>query len=331
MYGDYLKVYLEKEKYLKECIKQIEKIGSNISNNDNSIEAMQSINTMYKYLKKVADKFYDKDTGIMHNLYNNLIWKVYDSRNKINSSYYIIPTNEFYKYNKNFYFENDINGLDEIQKLNFIVHETYNIYQKECIHFYPKNFERLDLINSCYKISEIVKQLCDSYHIDCQLIKIDSGFSNKTPLFNGDRFHYFNIVQFDNNQYLIDCSYKQFFLANRNMIESLGIPNFTTPLAGCYMIMNEERCKVAKKILKFGYILITPENLKHYLDGFTLSFRNGLYYEENINATYTTPYTYNQYLEFLYTDASLLDYENIEQLGYQKRPLKNSKFIFKQK
>lgn len=331
MASDYSKIYCEKEKYLKECIKQIEKIGSKIVKNDTSIEAMQSINTMYKYLKEVADKFYDKDTGTMYSLYNSLIWKVYDNRNKISSSYYIIPTNKFYKYDKNFHYENNINDLDEIKKLNFIVHETYNIYQKECIHFYPKNFERLDLTNTCYKIGKIVKELCDNYHVNCQLIKIDSGFSNKNPLFNGNYFHYFNIIEFSNNQYLVDCSYKQFFLTNKNMVESLGIPNFTTPLAGCYMIMNKERAKVAKEILKSGYILITPDNLKHYLDGFTLSFRNGLYYEENTDATYTTPYTYDQYLEFLYTDASLLDYEEKELLGYQKRPLKNSNFIFKEK
>lgn len=93
------------------------------------------------------------------------------------------------------------------------------------------------------------------------------------------------------------------------------------------MLLNEERENVAKELLKKGYIILTPDTLKHYLDGFTLSFRNGLYYEQN-GISYTTPYTYEQYLDFLYTDASLTDYEDRSLLGYQKRPLRNPNFEF---
>ena len=154
MSNDYLEVYLE------ECKKQIEKIGSNIKCNDRSIEAMNSINSIYQYLKEIADKFYDKETDTMHIFYNSLVWDVYYIRNKISSSCYIMPTNEFYRYNENFDYENNINSQDETKKLDFIVHKTYNIYQKKYILFYPKDFRTLDLINSCYDISEIVKKLC---------------------------------------------------------------------------------------------------------------------------------------------------------------------------
>lgn len=317
------------EKYLNECVGQIEKIGNNIIFNDKSREAFASVNSMYKYLKNLANNFYNQDTNTMDKLYNELTKITYNIRNKISSDIYIIPTNKLYKFDKIFHYE--CNKYEEKKILDFIIHETYNIFQDQYVRFYPDDFELWDLTNSCYKISKIVQNLCEKQQLKCQTIKMEAGFSNRPVLFKGNRFHYFNIVEVNNNQYLVDCSYKQFFLAKRNMIESLGIPNFTTPLAGIYMMMDKKRANVAKEILKNGYILITPDNLKHYLDGFTLSFRNGLYYEENINATYTTPYTYNQYLEFLYTDASLLDYEDKELLGYQKRPLRNSNFIFKTK
>ncbi len=318
------------EEYLIKCIKQIEKISNNICYNDKSMKAMNSINTMYRYLKEVSNKFYNKETNSMNELYGNLLWVSINCKNRISDELYIIPTKDIYKFQKNFPYENNMNNFEETKILDYIIHETYDIYQRYR-GFYPQNFETYDLTNSCYIISKIVQKLCNEHHIKCKTIKIDAGFSSKYQLFDGYGFHYFNIAELNSNQYIVDCTYKQFFLANENMIECLGIPFFTPPLAGCFMMMDEERCKVAKEILKSGYTLITPASLKHYLDGFTLSFRNGLYYEETINATYTTSYTYNQYLEFLYTDASLLDYENIELLGYQKRPLKNSKFIFKAK
>ena len=35
-----------------------------------------------------------------------------------------------------------------------------------------------------------------------------------------------------------------------------------------------------EKIVKDGFVELTEHNFKHYLDGFTLSFRNGLFYEQ---------------------------------------------------
>lgn len=57
---DKRKIHLET--YLNECVGQIEKIGSNIIENDKSREAFVSVNSMYKYLKDLADNFYNQDT-----------------------------------------------------------------------------------------------------------------------------------------------------------------------------------------------------------------------------------------------------------------------------
>lgn len=332
MSDDELNSYIGNYVYLENCQKRIKKIDNEIIFNDKSQKAIRKLNELYNYAKNIANDFYNQELDTMNSSYERiLINDIYNINNKISRSWYIVPMSFLYDYEINFNFKKYDNNSKKVAILDFIIHETYNIYQGMYLNLYIQNFKEFDLTNECKIISNIVNHVCKLYNVACQTIKIDAGFSNKNPLFDGNRFHYFNIIETNNQQYIVDCSYKQFFLANGNIINSLGIPNFATPFPGCYMIMNKERCKVAKEILKSGYILLTPENLKHYLDGFTLSFRNGLYYEQNPSASYTTPYTYNQYLEFLHTDVSLLDYEDKELLGYQKRPLKNSKFIFKTK
>lgn len=57
---DKCKIHLET--YLNKCVGQIEKIGSNIIENNKSREVFVSVNSMYKYLKDLADNFYNQDT-----------------------------------------------------------------------------------------------------------------------------------------------------------------------------------------------------------------------------------------------------------------------------
>lgn len=88
------------------------------------------------------------------------------------------------------------------------------------------------------------------------------------------------------------------------------------------MTLTEEKLKLAVSLLEKGYIELTDENGKNYFDTFTLSYRNGLYYEKTNDFTYTTPYTLKDYINFLQGTTSLLKYEDINTLGYQKTPLK---------
>ena len=56
------------------------------------------------------------------------------------------------------------------------------------------------------------------------------------------------------------------------------------------MLMDKDRLKLSKDILEQGYVLLDDKNLKTYLDGFTISYRNGLYYEIMDDFSYTTKY-----------------------------------------
>jgi len=89
-----------------------------------------------------------------------------------------------------------------------------------------------------------------------------------------------------------------------------------------------EREKTARTILKRGWIELNEETIKHYLDGFALSYRNGLFYENLGVADYHTSYDIKDYHNFLFGDDSQIRREGKEYLGYQMQVLKNRDFKF---
>lgn len=89
-----------------------------------------------------------------------------------------------------------------------------------------------------------------------------------------------------------------------------------------FMKMDETRIEVATSLLTRGWIKLDDINLKAYLDGFTMSFRNGLYYEETEDYSFKPVYTYDDYEMFLREEDNQINHEAREILGYQNRPLK---------
>ena len=310
--------------YLEICEKEINQLGQSLNYSTSHLEIINTMKEIYKYIKNVCNNFYNKERGEMDSSYKFLYHLVYDMIDKINPYDYIIPNNYNYIYDKNFIIPTNMNCQAEEEFLDILVHDTYKKYQEKN---FIRCFEEYSFVNKCEVISTLFKQSCSKFNIQCEIIKMEAGFSKSDNLYNGHRFHYFNIVTISNHKYIVDLTYKQFFTVRRNILECLGVPMIFTPSPGVFMFLNKKREEVAKELLKKGYIILTPNTLKHYLDGFTLSFRNGLYYEQN-GISYTTPYTYEQYLDFLYTDASLTDYEERSLLGYQKRPLNNPNFEF---
>lgn len=94
------------------------------------------------------------------------------------------------------------------------------------------------------------------------------------------------------------------------------------------MLMQNNGVNISKSILQDGYIVLNEDVFKTYLDAFTISFRNGLYYEETNDFSYTTKYTIDDYIIFLNGYDSQINHEIKDTLGYQKRPLKNYQLSF---
>lgn len=183
------------------------------------------------------------------------------------------------------------------------------------------NINDIDLTNNCKIVSTFINNLCNSLGIKSRLVKISPGFSEEANLLDGHGYHYFVIVTINNKEYLIDCTYSQFFNLSQNILQRIGIVGLVSCNPGTFMIMNNSRMQLAYQLLQNGWIEFNQENIKNYFDGFALSYRNGLYYEQNKDNKYTTNYTYIDYLNFINGQDNQINHESIETLGIQKRPL----------
>lgn len=192
-----------------------------------------------------------------------------------------------------------------------------------------KNLINFNLSGRCEEASRFIYQLACYYHLNAQIIKIPAAFSHDDPLYDCDmEFHYFVLIEIDDKTYIVDCTYSQFFSWYRNEIERLGNYSYMGCLPGIYMLKNESREQVARTILNRGWIELTEETAKHYFDGFALSYRNGLFYENLGIADYSTPYDIEDYHNFIFGEDSQLKREGRKYLGYQMDQLKKSDFKF---
>lgn len=220
-----------------------------------------------------------------------------------------------------------VNNFDEnVILLHDIVNRT-----RKYLHRYSDSktpFYQFDLTNYCGTACNYTIKICKQKKIKAIKIKINPGFTDKFKLYNGFGFHYFVIVELNGIRYLVDPTYSQFFLLKRNILERIGIMNLMGCDPGIFMNMNPDRKKVSDIILQDGWIELTDENLKHYLDGFAISFRNGLYYEKTNDFSFNTNYTADDYRNFLNGNDSQLNHEGKIVLGYQEIPLENHKMKF---
>jgi len=210
-----------------------------------------------------------------------------------------------------------LNNNEKQNILNFIVKKACD---RVLLYFNDKysNINEVDMTNNCIAISFWVKDICDELSIPCKVVKLYPGFDEKTKIFGGYGFHYFNIITIKNKNYLVDISYKQFFKKNTNFLEEIGIPYLCAPLAGTFMLMDKDRKKLANELLENGFIELNKDALKLYCDGFALSYRNGLYYKYFGNS-FNTNYTSEDYTNFLIGNDSQIKHEPIECLGPLKQ------------
>lgn len=278
------------------------------------------LNKMYSYLRKNATDFYDN--GSINNLYYNAVMNLMDSELLFNKEYLL--DNKFYlDVNDNISINHDSNEDDILKYLvyNARLSLIKDEYFGTDISKLDKNIWDFNLVNYCELASEKIKELCDQIGVSCKTLIIYPGFDKKVKLFDGIGYHYFNIIDFGTSKYLIDVTYSQFFNKSACNIGRIGIMDYSTPRAGYFMMLDDKRKNISKKLLSNGYIKLSDDGFKDYMDGFTLSFRNGLYYQKNNDYSFTTSYTSDDYFKFLNGLDSQVKHEGIEVLGFQKKPL----------
>ena len=179
------------------------------------------------------------------------------------------------------------------------------------LYYFEDRYEdinEIDMTNNCTAMACWIEDICNELKVKCHTYTIYPGFSREAKLFNNKGFHYFNIIEYDYNKYLVDLTYKQFFKVDRRLI---SLFNYILP--GYFMINDPSRSIVAKELLNKGYVKLSQNVLKHYCDGFAISYRNELYYRE-FGYSFNTNYSDDDYMNFLNEKDSQINHESIKYL-----------------
>ena len=282
------------------------------------ISPEETISNAYHFIKEISGEYYDnkkmnKHYGDLLSLLSYLEARCLGRKNMIDFS-------------KKFYCKETpyISNMENI--IDYIIWDG----RRKLMGLNAENEE--DLFDwkfqyRCVDASHVIYNLCLENGIKCRIVTIFPGFDNRGLVDSHISKHCFNIIDFKNKYYLVDITFAQFFTKMDNHIERLGVVGLEGPSVGCYMSLTEKGRKTAYKILTDGYTELTEEIFKIYMDSFSLSFRNGLFYDENDKCGIS--YTIDDYLGFLYSSDSQLKHEKIKCLGRQKNPLSNPTIDFK--
>lgn len=317
-----LLLYKELFEYLKDAKNKIA--------NSSTIEQFKILEDMYQKVKDYSIYFYKNNNFSF--FYKKILDILVECESKVNGIQYSSNSHD-YKINSFL----DVYSVETL--LDFITTNVRNRIIKDYMNYTKGilkidnsliNIDQINLTNMCEIISHYVKDECTRFGIKCEIIKIAPAFNENINLYGDNSgYHFFNVLECQGNKYLMDLSYSQFFKQDSdNMLTKLGVPYLKPCNPGIYMLSNKERCVVANNILSRGWVLFTESNVKKYFDGFTLSFRNGLYYELLGKVDYNTDFDFDDYFNFLIGCDDLFRYEPKDGIGYQKRPLKKTDIKF---
>lgn len=294
------------EKEWKNSIKDQKKIikYANKMNKDNYQSQLDKI---YQYIKEKQEKYYISSK--MHEAYNSLKMSVLESEMRYPYLKYLDIPYDF-----------DLEDYKDTL-IYFVVHESRKELLYLCTHGKMNmDLNEISLTNYCRTSANIVKSKCKEHHIDCYVIPIYPGFCKEAKLYRGSGFHFVNIIKYQKEYYLVDLTYSQFFYQRKNNLNRIGIIDLEGAHPGVFMLMSSEGKELATSIIREGYALLDEHTLKMYLDPFAISYRNGLYYEDTQDFSYTTKYTAHNYIDFLKGKDNQLKHESKMHLGFQKRP-----------
>lgn len=158
--------------------------------------------------------------------------------------------------------------VDDEYNINMSAQEILTrIVQKERRHL-MKQHDLLSegLSGECEGSTKRIMLDCTSKGFDAVFLAPGYYSPKKTRLVDGKNInipraegHNCTFVDIHHKNYIIDCTYRQFFLDDGR------------EHCGKYMLADKKREGVARQILKYGWIEATPENIKAYMDGFEMA------------------------------------------------------------
>ncbi len=306
-------IWEKDDEYYKK-LKVYEKI---ITENKNNYKLLlKTMDEIYKFLKEIAPVFYYTSDFIdVTELYHDLVNDVKFIESYIPNTYFIIPCEPTFIFQKEKPSVPNLNNPENL--LDWLVYMAREQYAYTSFWTMKTSIEGLSFENECTNMSKKIANLCSKIGVDCKVKRINPGFEETARLYYGSNYHDICIVNINGESFLVDCTYRQFFMLKGNSLERIGIPYLSNTKPGIFMTLNNSRLKLSNTILSRGWINLTDENIKNYFDGFALSFRNGLYYDKTGDYSYTTNYSASDYIKFLEGLDSQVKHEGEEVLKKQ--------------
>lgn len=197
---------------------------------------------------------------------------------------------------------NTIPLYSDNQNNNNVLQRIINYTRKQLAK--DHNLETDSLEKECPNASYNLENLCARLGIETIHFGINQQLS-------AGMFHHFTIIRIkqengEYKNYLADCTYRQFFTKKDSNPRRIGV--MRGPAAGCsigsYMMLSENRKRIAETILSQGYIELTPEVFKEYIDAIIYSGRDKDFYEKKgldyLNPNDVSPtYSIDDYLQIM--------------------------------
>lgn len=284
----------------------------------NDYNCQDMLGKIYDYVKSVTADYY-MTKNVMHIAYESFLDHILIAEEGLGTKKIVDVLIDYEK-------KDDMNFIDEV------VYDTRRfLLEKRKYRRYRVNIQEADMTDKCIIASKFVNDFCEDSGVKSYTLVINPGYAPFEQLYEGNGYHFANIIEYKDEYYLIDTTYSQFFHISRNVLNRIGIVNLSGCNAGVFALMTEERKELAVELLQKGYVKLEKDALKTYLDPFTISFRNGLFYEERNDFSYTTDYSVDDYIRFLKGFDNQVNHEGKTNLGYQKKPLKNAQLDFRKR
>ncbi len=316
---------IKENEFLKKCSQLLEAYKKRVFGLNNSEDIIRYSNEFYKGLKEIAAYYYPDEEVPFY--YRNLVRDIFLFERFLPQDYlFSFQSHDFSKI-----LDKPISLKNEEAILNYLVDQTRNfLFDKVSFDRTIFPYESYDLQNQCVEAADFLTECSAKMGIESRRIIIYPCFQRNSGVMGGN-IHAFSLVKINESTYLVDCTYSQFFTIYRCNLNRIGVPLFAGCAPGTFMQYDSFYQEMAQNLLNRGWVKYDDKILKAYLDGFLLSYRNGLFYQRTKDFSFTTNYTALDYENFIYGKDNLFQHEKKEELGFQLKPLTNPNMIIKHK
>ena len=169
---------------------------------DDFKKQFDNMNELYRYARSIQNDYFIGD--FLSDKFNNITRYLKKAEEDLPKGF-IIDSSPI--------FSNDFDSDDKLKNI------IYNVRSKLLSNDIDDS-----LIDKCSYGSNLVSRNARELDIESRRVVIYPGFTKEHDLLHfGSGYHAFNIVTINNKRYIVDLTYRQFFLNDKNSLERIGV------------------------------------------------------------------------------------------------------------